>query len=107
MIVQNDIKDVKIRVLKVFSSQLSNTPTINIINKDIRDDLKINSFKIAKILIMLEKLYQIPISEEDTESLITINDFIEYIEELMNKKNNRIKKHIANQRVHYLFRSFI
>ena len=104
---QNDIKDVKTRVLKVFSSELSNTPTFNIINQDIRKELKINSYKVAKIVIMLEKLYQIPISEEDTESLITINDFIEYIKDLENKKNGRIKKYIANQRLHYLFKSFV
>jgi acyl carrier protein len=81
----NDILSIKSKVFKVFNSQLNIAITNKSINNEL-GELGLNSSKMNTIVIMLEKLCHIPISEEDCESFNTINDVVLFIEKRQKKK---------------------
>jgi acyl carrier protein len=82
----NDILSIKSKVFKVINSQLNISITGQLINNDLRRELGLNSSEMNSIVIMLEKLYHIPISEEDFEAFNTINDVVLFIEKKHQKK---------------------
>lgn len=82
----NDILSIKTKILKVLNSQINEPITKEAIDKNLREELGVNTSKMDKIIFMLEKLYHIPILEEDLENLNTVNDIVVFIEERMQKK---------------------
>lgn len=87
-----EILSIKNKVFNIVGSQLSINITNKYIHKDLVDELGIDSLGITHIMTMIEKLYHIPISDEESERLRTINDIIEFIEENIYQKKYLIKK---------------
>jgi acyl carrier protein len=81
-----DILPIKTKVLKLFGSQLDISMSDKLIHKNLRDELGMDSIKITNVIVMLEKLYHIPICDEECEAFNTIDDFIHFIDIWQQKK---------------------
>lgn len=86
MIKSNDITSIKAKVLKLFGSQLNISITDNLTNKSLRNELGIDSIQKMNVIVMIEKFYHIPISDEDDENFNTMNDIIQFIEKWHQRK---------------------
>lgn len=92
MIKSNDITSIKTKVFKLFSGQLNISITDNLMNKNLQDELGIDAIQKMNVIVMIEKLYHIPISDEDAECLNTMNDFIQFIKNSYQKRY-AVKRH--------------
>lgn len=44
-----------------------------------KDDLKLDSLDLVEVILALEEAYEIKVPDEDAESLITVDDAVNYI----------------------------
>ena len=49
-------------------------------------DLGFNSLELADLVVMCEDRYAIDIDEEKAHTIITVGDFVKYLEELLGEK---------------------
>jgi len=87
-----EILSIKNKVFKIVGSQLCINITNDYIHKDLINELGLDSIAVIHIITMVEKLYHIPISDEECERLRTINNIIEFIEDNLYQKKYLIKK---------------
>jgi len=91
-----DISTVKSKVIKVINSKVCFKITEDYNNKSLAKEFGLDSLEIIDIITMLEKLYHIPITDEDFEHLKTINNIVNFIEDSLMKRKYLIKKTTYN-----------
>lgn len=83
MSLSNDILTKKI--IKIFNSKVEQHLSINDLDKCIKNDLKVDSIEMTNIIVMAEKLFHVPIFDDECESIVTIGDFAQLIEGKINE----------------------
>lgn len=90
------VKYIKTRVIKVFSTQTEKPITKDMIYSDLRSGLGLGSTEILKAIVMIEKLYHIPISDDECENFKTMNDYIQFVNKYYQNKYHCIVRNSEN-----------
>ena len=75
MAIFDDVRDVVVE-------QLSVAPDAVKLESKIIEDLGADSLDVVELVMALEEKFKVEIPDSDAEKLITINDFVSYIEKL-------------------------
>ncbi len=70
-----EIKNMLVEEMSIDESEI--TPEAEFVN-----DLGFNSLELADLVVLCEEKYGVDIDEERAHTLVTVGDFIEYLQEL-------------------------
>jgi len=77
-------KTLTLKVLRVFNSRSHMAITKDMLNCNFKE-LKIDSIDLMQVIVMIEKLFHIPIFDDEIEKTENINDCIKLVERKINK----------------------
>ena len=70
-----EIKNMLVEEMSIDESEIT-------LEAEFVNDLGFNSLELADLVVLCEEKYRVSIDEERAHTLVTVGDFIEYLEEL-------------------------